>query len=416
MKRANLLVACGLFVGLSAATTASADVTVLGLRSLDGDEALAENLTRYVRTFIASRAIGTVSSQTQTLEQMILISDCPEDVDARCLREMADALGAEEIIYGFLTRMPGEDETRYTYTVDIRRYVAAHPRDEKKAQVNFESNRQGTANLQILVNALLDTLYDRQAGTSLIVQSNEPGATVLVDGRSVGRTGAEPLWITDVAPGSHLVRIEKEGFDAWERELDVVAHEYRLLEAPLSETETHVAVTPPPPVGETNPPPTGEGEGEGEGEPEPEQPEGPSYWDDWRTIAGWSTLGGGIVFAGVGLAFTVSIAGINDDSGFAEFRAQTPVGVDACDRADSVGRSDIVDLCDSGSTYTILQFVMYGLAAGAIGTGAYFLIANVLDDESSESEPEAEASADVGVAVSPFGLPGGGGLTLAGWF
>jgi hypothetical protein len=47
---------------------------------------------------------------------------------------------------------------------------------------------------------------------SLYVDSNPRGATVLLDGRSVGQT---PLRLGDVAVGSHTVRLELAGKKVW---------------------------------------------------------------------------------------------------------------------------------------------------------------------------------------------------------
>lgn len=51
---------------------------------------------------------------------------------------------------------------------------------------------------------------------ALLVISSPTGAKVLLDGRSVGEVW-EPLRIEDVAPGSHTVRVEKEGYRPWEK-------------------------------------------------------------------------------------------------------------------------------------------------------------------------------------------------------
>jgi hypothetical protein len=382
---------------LAAAPGARADVTVLGLRSLDGDEALAEKLTQFLRDFVGTRGVATVAGQTQTLEQMLLLGDCGDDVDARCMREIADMLGADEVLYGFVTRMPGDGD-RFTYSIDVRRFSSATHRDVETAGGTLEPTRQGTANLQILANTLIDDLWGRTSPTTLIVQSNEPNAEVFVDDRAVGRTGSEPLWIGDVTSGEHSVRIVKDGFDEWSRTVSLEENQYRLLEAPLNEVAA-AAVEPPPEVVPEVPP------------VEPE-PEGPGYFDDWHNIAGWASVGGGVAFLVTGIALTASVSGLNDDGRFAEYRANTPEGQDACDRADGdPDASYIRDVCDSGSTYEIVQFVMYGLAAVAAGTGAYFL----LTADGDEAQPEDDADT-ASVSFAPIGLPGGGGLGISGRF
>ena len=53
---------------------------------------------------------------------------------------------------------------------------------------------------------------------SLLVRSRPPGATVRVDDVAVGVT---PVEVPDVAPGTHLVRIELPGYRPWVTEVDV---------------------------------------------------------------------------------------------------------------------------------------------------------------------------------------------------
>ena len=94
MRHRIALLGCAIAVVLCGAVSVRAEVTVLGLRSLEGDEALAEQLTNDLRRFIADRGVDSVSDKAQTLEQMMLLAEnCGEDVDNRCMREIADQTG-----------------------------------------------------------------------------------------------------------------------------------------------------------------------------------------------------------------------------------------------------------------------------------------------------------------------------------
>jgi hypothetical protein len=53
---------------------------------------------------------------------------------------------------------------------------------------------------------------------TLRVESNEPGAMVAVDGRELG----EAPQALELPPGSHRVRVTREGFEPWELEVHVV--------------------------------------------------------------------------------------------------------------------------------------------------------------------------------------------------
>lgn len=51
---------------------------------------------------------------------------------------------------------------------------------------------------------------------AVLVITSPVGAEVLLDGKSVGKA-TEPLRVADVAPGTHAVRVQKEGYRPWEK-------------------------------------------------------------------------------------------------------------------------------------------------------------------------------------------------------
>jgi hypothetical protein len=53
---------------------------------------------------------------------------------------------------------------------------------------------------------------------TLEIRSDVPGADVFLDGRRVGTT---PYQATDLAPGTHSVRLEKAGYKPWEKRVDL---------------------------------------------------------------------------------------------------------------------------------------------------------------------------------------------------
>lgn len=58
---------------------------------------------------------------------------------------------------------------------------------------------------------------------TLILDSTPRGATVLLDGRETGEK--TPITLQNVAPGIHHIRLVREGFYPWEKELDVRAEQ-----------------------------------------------------------------------------------------------------------------------------------------------------------------------------------------------
>ena len=68
--------------------------------------------------------------------------------------------------------------------------------------------------------------------TTLSVNANVTGARVMVDGRSVGKT---PLDDKAVSPGTHRLRVEAEGYDAYEKRIRVESGRAMSLYVDLSE-------------------------------------------------------------------------------------------------------------------------------------------------------------------------------------
>ena len=70
---------------------------------------------------------------------------------------------------------------------------------------------------------------------SLAVYSNPPGATVLVDGRSSGVT---PLQVARLPAGSHVVWLERDGYERWTNAVHVPANKVTHVTAKLEALRT----------------------------------------------------------------------------------------------------------------------------------------------------------------------------------
>ncbi len=64
----------------------------------------------------------------------------------------------------------------------------------------------------------------------LQIESRPAGATVVLDGKTVGTT---PLAISEVAAGSHAIRLELPGYNRWTASVRVVAGERNRIAASL---------------------------------------------------------------------------------------------------------------------------------------------------------------------------------------
>ncbi len=116
--------------------------------------------------------------------------------------------------------------------------------DVRIEQRGFESQSQEVSldaeNPEAHVSARLRRRAAPATGSAAIV-SKPPGATVIVDGRSSGRT---PLGGVALAPGSHRLALTLEGYERWSGVVDVVAGQRTRVDVNL---EPKAPPTPPPP-------------------------------------------------------------------------------------------------------------------------------------------------------------------------
>lgn len=144
--------------------------------------------------------------------------------DASCLAEIVGALGADYLITGTVTRL-GEP-----YLVQLQLF------DVNGAKVEARESREHSGPPSGLVDvvagasrALVRSLLEARSGT-LVLSTNEEGATVVIDGRALGVT---PLPPTSLAGGTHRVELEKEGFITSAVDVDIEADRPSSISLPL---------------------------------------------------------------------------------------------------------------------------------------------------------------------------------------
>ena len=68
----------------------------------------------------------------------------------------------------------------------------------------------------------------------MVVESRPRAARVVLNGKEVGRT---PLVLPEVSAGSHVVRLEMDGYRTWTASVRVVAGERNRVTASLEELQ-----------------------------------------------------------------------------------------------------------------------------------------------------------------------------------
>ncbi|MFO8071883.1 MAG: PEGA domain-containing protein [Polyangia bacterium] len=227
----------------------------------------------------------------------------------------------------------------------------------------------------------------------LAIEVDRPGASIEVDGEPLGESPlAGPLAL---APGSHEIVVELEGFAAQRREVRLVSGE-RLEESFALERE------------EPGGPPAPAAEPSEEIEPPPEPPEPPEPEEEPSATAiwGWVALGTGLA-AGIGSGVFYGLAGRSagefdaareEYEGALETLGTSPSDPDALDSEQS-SWSEMSSASDEMETRQNLGLTFAVVGGALVATGISLLAVGAGGEE---EEPQVELTA----------APGGMALTF----
>jgi hypothetical protein len=347
---------------------ADSSVVVLGVRSLDGDDDLAHDISLALRTQAQKMSGWSVSQRDVSLAQMSLAHGC-EEPDARCMADIAGTLEVDRLIYGTVLKT-GEEVQLSLFNFDA---VTG------QVESSFSQKVQAAELADPALSATMTTLLKRLAGEKvagmLRVTSDTPGAKVTLDGNAAGSLDVRgELLLTEVAAGTHALLVEAA---SGRKELSVDVSEGNTQTVRVA-LRTPLLLKQPGPVAEEH----------------PDQPEPVAPKRSWRRIGGWSSIGlaGGLALATV--ITWVRIDGINNEHDLKAYRAEFPPpdkeggASDVCKEADhgtlannhpgdadkAALESSARDLCHRAHTLEVLQYVFLGGAGAAGAVGAYLLL------------------------------------------
>ncbi|MAQ18714.1 MAG: hypothetical protein CMN30_28450 [Sandaracinus sp.] len=392
---ASLLLA-GLLGGVAPVAAQSGQVFVLGIRSVEGDDELARNLTGAIRQEARGITDWSVAEADISLAQMSVAHGCDEP-DAQCMADIAAELEASRIIYGTVRRTGAGDEYDYALTLYNFNASAGQGQIEDSLTDTIPRVQSDIDQLRPRAERYVAQFAGQARFGSVRISTNTPGAAVFIDGENVGTTDeAGALVVTDVTEGDKTVRISAADYDEFESSLTVVPDEQTELRANLGRTQ------------------------------------GPNL--GW--IPGAAVIAGGVVLAAVGMVFGIKNQKQIDERGdivdapnrqciqdelgavsgtitaadraAAASNCRTPVGFeitplmaglltsnssDICDE-DTSRVEGLGDACDDRQRNLVMQYVMYGLGAVAVGTGIFLLIRGLSADEDEEqaSGPRVDIS------------------------
>jgi hypothetical protein len=210
----------------------------------------------------------------------------------------------------------------------------------------------------------------RNLSASLVVQVDQAGAEVLVDGKLVGRT---PLTeALQLSPGNHSIEVRLEGFEPARVQVEIVSREKTTKQIVLKKVAPPPPPPPPPPPANTTPDAT----------PAPAPPPlPPAEGTGPLTTAGWTT---GI--AGVAALAGGAVTGIWALSLDGELTDACNAGSCPADRSADIDRL---------GTLTTTTNVLLGLGATMTAAGIVMLL---IDQPTS---PQEDDSTLVGLSLGP---------------
>jgi hypothetical protein len=229
VNRKTVLLSCVLAASVWTGAASAGDVstTVLGLLSDEADSSFAEELSGYLREAVGAREDLGHTGKDQTLEQLAMAFGCLDSLDPMCLQEIGEGLETTLLLHGKVEASFDDFEVSVTLFDVVKGKVI------KSISSTIAGNKQGSIYLQEASDRIVAELLDEEPSTTIIVQSNKSGASIMLDGEEVGTTGAEPVWLRDVEPGDHELSVEKAGYETFTKEFEIDKGERMDIDAPL---------------------------------------------------------------------------------------------------------------------------------------------------------------------------------------
>jgi hypothetical protein len=382
------------------ATPALADATVvvLGLRSVEGDDDVANELTEHLR--VAARGVEgwTVSNAAVSMAQMSLAHGC-EEIDAACLSEIASGLQADVVIYGTLRR--NSARTDYDFALGLSMFDGRAGQIAKSVD-DIVPRAESAEDMAARAQKLIGRLSSTSSGGTISIQANAADADVRVNGQQVGSTREGALRLEGLQPGQYRIEILKDGYTPHVSTVTVVEGGETSIAAVLAST------TAPPDAA-----PVDYGE--------------PASGGHRLAWLGWTLIGvGAVSLIGMGISMAV-IQEIDDDPLKRQYSdavargnmraAQTqPQDVvnDVCVAAKrgnpyelgADAAHDVADKCATADTMEVLQWVFLGTAVAAGGTGLVLVL-------TADDGPDERAAREPALSLRPHVARDGAGLSAA---
>lgn len=363
MKLLWLWLAISMFVSplLPGVAAADSSVVVLGVRSLDGEDEQARQISNALRQAARKVEGFQVSDRDVSLAQMSLAHGCDEP-DSRCMADIASTLKVDRLIYGTVAHSGA------LLQVSLFSFDSVSGRVEASVDQKIVAERLEGSALPSTAEQLMARLSGRGGVGALRILGDVPGAEVSVDGTSAGQLSPRgELLLSDVQSGKRMITLR-----------DPMHNRARDVPVMVGENATatlRIVLTPP----AAEPEPLFAGEAT-------MAEETPQDSGRLRKIVGYSAVGVAVGLAAATIYSWVRIGNINDDSALREYRTNFgPEVSNVCARAEDgylagtmPGKAGLEhstrNLCNEADTLEVLQYVFLGSAIAVGGVGTYLLL------------------------------------------
>jgi hypothetical protein len=363
--------------GPAPALAQSSSVVVLGVRSVEGDDDVAHDLTTALREAAKSVEGWSVSGTAVSMAQMALAHGC-EEVDAACLADIAKGLSGDLIVYGTLRRNSARDDYDFAFSVNLF--------DAKSGTIvrNVDDTIPRRETTKGALSTRAQRLIGRVAGVSsqavtlgsIAIEANVAAADVLINQQPVGSLDNGALQFEGLQAGMYRVELRTHGYAPFVTTVNVDEGKQTVVRAELV-------------PGTAERDPTLDWE---------DSTEEPASGHGLRWL-GWTLVGVGAASAVGAIVSWSQIVRIDNDDRLQRWsnavamenqeQRQKPPAMrstiydDICEAADdglTFGRfpsgklAEVQDLCAAATTWEVAQYIFVGGAALFGGTGIVLLL------------------------------------------
>ncbi|MGB3052867.1 MAG: hypothetical protein WBB42_17825 [Polyangiales bacterium] len=194
-------------------------VAVPGLRAIDGDDGVANELTGWLRAGASAVQGWQLHTANVSLDQFMIVHGC-EDSNENCLSKIAEGIAADRLISGSVSKVPTGNGDGYDFEADLFYFDASTGQIEKTSTLRFPRSQSTPQELavmaqievQALADAPLDELGKEQALDLILSRETELGLHQSTLDLLNDRPKEFPAWPAAVSYTGTLVFL---GLSAW---------------------------------------------------------------------------------------------------------------------------------------------------------------------------------------------------------